>query len=154
MMPNDNRAEFRKIDHIGVVVESLAEAHHWLGEIFGLPVLRRIENPVGKIRGVFYACGDIAIEVLEIGDPELRRQRLGTGTRARIEHIAVEVDKLHAALAALSPLGVRTTLPEPRRSADTLSMWTIAETTGGISYQLMEKGRAPDTGGSSSGSSP
>lgn len=143
------RPLFRRLDHIGVVVADLAEARKWLTEVFGLPLRRSVDLPDARIHGEFYACGDVDIEVLEIGDPDARRRRLGTGTRARIEHIAVEVENLGAALAQLTPQGVRTTAPDPRRIGNTLNVWTTEETTGGISYQLIERtpGSAPAASG-------
>lgn len=133
------RSMFRRIDHVGVIVDNLEEARRWLAEVFGLPLRRSVDVPEGRIHGEFYGCGDVDIEVIEIGDAEARRRRLGERGRARIEHIAVEVDSLANALAQLAPLGVRTTTPEPRRSGNTLSIWTVEETTGGISYQLIER---------------
>lgn len=134
---------FRRLDHIGVIVANLPEAQRWLGEVFGLPVRRTVEIPEGQIHAAFFACGAVDIELIEIGDPEVRRRRLGTEAKARIEHIAVEVEDLQETLAALAPLGVRTTAPEPRRVGDTLNVWTVADTTGGISYQLIERRRPP-----------
>ncbi len=142
-----SRALFRRIDHIGVVVADLADARRWLTEVFGLPLRRTVDLPDARIRGEFYACGDVDIEVLEIGDPETRRRRLGDGTRARIEHIAVEVDDLGASLAHLASRGVRTTAAEPRRVGDTLNVWTVDETTGGISYQLIQRTSGAAAGG-------
>ncbi len=71
----------KRLDHVGVVVDRLVEAERWLGETFRLPVQRTLEVPEGRIREVFYTCGDTRIEVLETGDPEARRCRLGTGVR-------------------------------------------------------------------------
>jgi len=136
----------RRIDHIGVIVNDLAEARRWLVEVFGLPLQRTVELSDGRIRGEFYACGEVDIEVLEIGDPEMRSRRLGDGKQARIEHIAVEVDHLGDALARLAVHGVRTTSPEPRRTGNRLNMWTVEETTGGISYQLIQRLPDPSTG--------
>jgi|GEM_PF-1227590 len=130
---------FRRIDHIGVVVANITEARRWLADVFGLSLDRTLEVPEGRIQAAFYTCGAVDIELLEIGDPEVRRQRLGTDARARIEHIAVEVEDLQAALAMLAPLGVKTTQAAPRRIGDTLNVWTVAETTGGIAYQLIER---------------
>jgi methylmalonyl-CoA/ethylmalonyl-CoA epimerase len=131
---------FKRVNHIGVVVADLQEAGRWLGEAFGLPLDRTLELPDRGIRAAFYKCGEVDIEVIEISDPEARRQRLGEGSRARIEHIAVEVENLQAALARLAALGVRTNDPEPRRIGDSLHMWTVAESTGGVSYQLIQRG--------------
>ena len=133
---------FRRVDHIGVIVADLREAGRWLGEAFGLPLDRSLEFPDRGIRAAFYRCGEVDIEVIEISDPEARRQRLGDGERARIEHIAVEVENLQTALARLAALGVRTNAPEPRQIGNSLHMWTVAESSGGVSYQLIERGRS------------
>lgn len=135
---------FRRIDHIGVIVDNLAEARRWM-EAFGLPLRRSVDVPERQVHGEFYACGDLDIELIEIGNPEERRRRLGGGKRARIEHIAVEVDDLGTALARVAALGGRTTAPTPRQTPDSLNYWTTEETTGGISYQLVQ--RLPKTTG-------
>ncbi len=138
---------FKRVDHIGVIVADLEEAGRWLGEAFGLPLGRMLNFPDRGIRAAFYRCGDVDIEVIEISDPEVRRQRLGEGERARIEHIAVEVENLQTTLDRLAALGVRTNAPEPRRIGDSLHMWTVAESTGGVSYQLIERGPELRRGG-------
>ena len=138
-MTDNSSPMFRRVDHVGVIVDDLAKARRWLTEVFGLPLRRSVDVAEGRIHGEFYGCGNVDIEVLEIGDPEMRRRRLGDGREARIEHIAVEVDNLAAALAHLVSFGVRTTSSEPRRVGNSLSVWTVEETTGGISYQLMER---------------
>lgn len=127
----------------------LQEAGRWLGEHFGLPLQRTLDLPDRGIRAAFYRCGDIDIEVIEVTDPEARRRRLGEGERARIEHIAVEVGDLQTILAGLAALGVRTNAPEPLRVGDSLSVWTVPDSTGGVSYQLIQRGAAsrPGTGG-------
>lgn len=129
---------FKRVHHIGVIVADLREAERWLADAFGMPLQRRLELPDRNVRAAFYKCGDVDIEVIEVTDPEARRQRLGDGARARIEHIAVEVDSLKTALDRLAPLGVRTNEPEPRRIGDSLHVWTVADSTGGVSYQLIE----------------
>ena len=132
---------FKRVDHIGVIVADLEDAGRWLGEAFGLPLDRQLNFPDRGIRAAFYRCGDVDIEVIEVSDPDARRERLGEGARARIEHIAVEVENLQTTLAQLAALGVRTNAPQPRRIGDSLHMWTVAESTGGVSYQLIERGQ-------------
>ena len=133
------RPLFQRIDHVGVVVSDLKEARRWLKEVFGLPFHGSIEVPEGQIRGELYGCGDVDIEVIEVGEPEMRRRRLGNDKRARVEHIAVVVDDLNASLARLATLGVRTTTSEPLRDGNSLTVWTVEETTGGVSYQLIQR---------------
>jgi methylmalonyl-CoA/ethylmalonyl-CoA epimerase len=131
----------KRVDHIGVIVRDLAEGERWLHDVFGLQVQRRLDLPQGG-RAVFYTCGDVQIEMIQVGDPEERRQRLGPDAQARIEHIAIEVDDVGATLKRLAPLGVRTTTPQPVARGGTISAWTVAETTGGVSYQFMQKAPA------------
>jgi catechol 2,3-dioxygenase-like lactoylglutathione lyase family enzyme len=42
--PTD-RSNFRRIDHIGVIVANLDDQKRWLGDVFGLPVTREIDSP-------------------------------------------------------------------------------------------------------------
>jgi len=132
---------FRRINHIGVIVEDLTESKRWLAEVFGMPLNRTVDLPEGQIHGEFYRCGEVDIELVHIGDPEQRRSRL-RGARVRIEHIAVEVDDLEGTLGRLRALGVKTTTPQPRRAGNSLTAWTVDDTTGGVSYQLMQLGPA------------
>lgn len=106
-MAPDARPMIRRVNHIGIIVDDLADARRWMKDVFGLSLQRTVALPEGDIHGEFYACGEVDIEVVEIGDPEMRRRRLGEGNRARVEHIAVEVDDLPGELARLAALGVR-----------------------------------------------
>lgn len=131
---------FQRIDHIGVIVAELGEQKKWLGEIFGLPVTREINLSNNTLHAAFYGVAGVDIEVIQLDDPDVRRKRLGEGGhRARIEHIAVEVSSIPEVLKKLAPLGVRTTEPEPRKIGDRLNIWTVAETTGGVSYQFVQR---------------
>lgn len=133
-----DRSLFQRIDHIGVIVADLGEQRRWMTEIFGLPLTREVSLPDTKLTAAFFGCGGVDVEMIQIDDPDGRRKRLGEGNRARIEHIAVVVDDIQAVLKKLAPLGVRTTEPEPRKTGDRLNVWTVAETTGGVSYQLIQ----------------
>lgn len=138
MGPQD-RTLFKRIDHIGIIVADLGDHGRWLHDIFGLPITRELDLPKAKLKAAFYGCGGVDIELIELHDPQARRERLGEGNRARIEHIAVEVDDIQEVLRKLAPLGVRTTEPEPRKTGDRMSVWTVAETTGGVSYQFIQR---------------
>lgn len=131
--------ELRRIDHIGVIVDDLAEATGLLRSL-GLadgPTLERED-----LSAAFFPCGDVSIEVVEVTDPAQRRKRLGEGRQARIEHIAIEVDDLDATLAALEALGIQADAP-PREVLDSVTFWTDAETSDGVRYQFLEKRSRP-----------
>ena len=128
----------KRIDHIGVVVDDLEEARRFLGESLGLELVRTLELPEKHLHAAFYRCGECLIEAIEVHDPDSRRERLGDGNRARIEHIAIEVDDLRTTLRALEGLGVRTDAA-PLPIGRNLNVWTLPETTDGVQYQFLEK---------------
>ena len=127
----------KRIDHIGVIVDNLEEAQAFLTGM-GMEFDRALEFP-GRLKAAFYRCGEIQVEVIEITDGAEREARL-RGEKARIEHIAIEVDELASTLAALQGLGVRANSPEPVRIGANLNVWTTEESCDGVSYQLIEKG--------------
>jgi methylmalonyl-CoA/ethylmalonyl-CoA epimerase len=131
----DGDAVLRRIDHVGVVVDDLAEARAFLGKL-GLQFDHGFD--LGRVEAAFYRLGDVMIEVVECRTPEERARRLG-GSTARIEHIAFEVDDLAEAVAALGRMGVEMTKPEPVRQDDIRSFWTAPESSDGVTYQLFER---------------
>jgi methylmalonyl-CoA/ethylmalonyl-CoA epimerase len=127
-----------RIDHIGVIVDDLDDAGRLLGEGFGLERTTTAERD--DLRLAFYRCGDVSIEVIEMLDPDLRRERLGDGARARIEHIAFEVPDLEQALTALAALGIEPNAP-PLRSGGRTMIWTDPATSDDIMFQFVANDR-------------
>ena len=125
----------KRIDHVGVVVDSLEEARRFLAAV-GLRHDRDLDIP-GRLKASFYTCGEIEIEVLEIIEPAERSRRLGEAS-ARIEHIAIEVDSLAHALSGLAKVGVMMQTDAPVSLDKGLNYWTVAETCDGVIYQLIE----------------
>ena len=76
--------------------------------------------------------------MIEISEPGERAKRLGS-EKARIEHIALEVDDLTTTLQALEGLGVRTQTSDPVRIGTNLNFWTVADTCDGVVYQLIQR---------------
>jgi len=126
----------KRIDHVGVIVDSLEEAKRFLGNL-GMEFDRDLVLP-DRLRAAFYRCGEIQVEIIEITEPAERMQRLGDDT-ARIEHIALEVDDLAATLKALEGLGVKVNTAKPALVGNSLNFWTVAETCDGVMYQLIQK---------------
>jgi len=123
-----------RIDHIGVIVDDLADAEQMLGDGFGLERTTTAERDDLKL--AFFKCGDVSIEVIEMLDPDLRRERLGEGARARIEHIAFKVPDLERALTALAALGIEPNAP-PLRSGTRTMIWTDPATSDDIMFQFV-----------------
>ena len=127
----------KRIDHVGVIVDSLEEAKRFLGNL-GMEFDRDLELP-DRLRAAFYRCGEVQVEIIEITEPNERVQRLGDD-KARIEHIALEVDDLAATLQALDGLGVKVKTAKPILVGNSLNLWTVPETCDGVMYQLIQRG--------------
>jgi methylmalonyl-CoA/ethylmalonyl-CoA epimerase len=134
--------EVRRVDHVGVIVDDLDEAARLL-EAFGLEAGEAIDRD--DLRVAFFRCGDVSVEIIEPLEAELRRERLGDGVRARIEHVAFEVGDLGRALAALGALGVRPNAP-PLHHAGRSMFWTDPETSDGIMFQFVQHGEGGGRG--------
>jgi catechol 2,3-dioxygenase-like lactoylglutathione lyase family enzyme len=125
--------ELKRIDHVGIVVDSL-ENHAAQLEALGLLLDRTNEND--ESYALYYACGGASVELIDIRDPEARRARLPTNEQARIEHIAFEVDDLAEVRDHLEERGVEVTWP-PFPSGAAWMIWTNADTSGGVQYQFL-----------------
>lgn len=123
-----------RIDHVGIVVDSLVEAAAFVRNVFGLSEESRIERP--DLRALFFACKGMRIELIEVLDSAQRTTRLGED-RARIEHIAFIVDDFEQALDGLRRHGVETT--DTRVSQGRRTSWSIPSTTAGVVYQFVEE---------------
>src|ERR1700682_1057452 len=125
----------KRLDHVGVIVDDLEEASRFLSGM-GMRHDRDLEIP-GRLKASFYTCGQAQVEVIEISEPGERAKRLGS-EKARIEHIAIEVDDLATTLQALDGLGVKTQTADPIRIGTNLNFWTVADTCDGVVYQLFQ----------------
>lgn len=128
---------FKRTDHIGVVVNDLAEARTFL-EGLGMRLEREQEVPERNVKIAFYRCGDGRIELIEPTTKETRRRRLG-GDQARIEHIGVEVDDVSSAMKAARGPGVELTTSEPVPVGPNLNAWTEPQTSKGLQFQLVQR---------------
>ncbi|MEU8928301.1 VOC family protein [Streptomyces sp. NPDC048409] len=129
---------FKRIDHIGVVVDDLAAARSFL-ESLGMRLERAQEVPERNVKIAFYFCGDGRIELIEPTTEEARRRRLGEGNQARIEHIGVEVDSVPDIMKAVQGLGVELTTGEPVPVGPNLNAWTEPHTSNGVQFQLVQR---------------
>lgn len=129
---------FKRIDHIGVVVDDVTQARAFL-ESLGMRLERAQEVPERNVKIAFYRCGDGLIELIEPTTEEARRRRLGDGNQARIEHIGVEVDDAPQIMKAVQGLGVELTTGEPVPVGPNLNAWTQPETSNGIQFQLVQR---------------
>ncbi len=128
-----------RIDHIGIAVKSLEESIKFY-EMLGLKAAGTEEVAEQKVRVVFFPTGDSEIELLESTSPDgpiaKHIEKNGEG----IQHVALRVDNIEAALAELKEKGVRLIDEKPRYGAGGARIAFIhPKSTGGILLELSER---------------
>ncbi len=109
--------EARRIDHIGIAVESLKQALPFYRDMLGLELLGTEEVASQKVRVAMLAVGESRIELLEPTSDDspiagfLKKRGQG------IHHIAYAVDDAAAAVERLVDKGVRMIDDSPREGA-------------------------------------
>ncbi len=129
---------------MGVVVDDLAEAKAFLGETLGFPLEREAEMDELGLKAAFYRAGPVLIEAIELVSADSPFRPLDNGAKARIDHIAIEVEDAREVMRALRADGVRAldvgSGDEPLAIGGNLSYWTEADSSDGVTYQLIQKG--------------
>ncbi len=129
----------RKINHIGIAVNSIDTALPLYRDVLGMAFEGTEEVAEQKVRVAFLAVGESRIELLEptAADSPVAKflEKNGEG----IHHIAYEVDDLEKALAALKGQGMRLVDETPRRGAHgTRIAFLHPKATGGVLTELCQ----------------
>lgn len=135
----------KKIDHVAVCVEDVDAACAKYKEVLGLePTVREVVESQ-KTEAVLLPIGETSIELIAPkGNEGLVRflQKRGPG----IHHIAVEVEGIEDAIAALKALGIPLIDEAPRRGARGHKVAFLhPKATGGVLVELVEPDHAPQT---------
>lgn len=130
-----------KVDHIGIAVKNLEEAKKFYVEKLGmthLPDDEVVEQQ--KVKVSFFPCGDSEIELLESTSPDGPIAKFIEQKGEGIQHIALRVDNIEAALADLKEQGVRLIDEKPRYGAGGADIAFVhPKATGGILLELSQR---------------
>jgi methylmalonyl-CoA/ethylmalonyl-CoA epimerase len=126
----------KRLHHVGIVVDDLEEAKRFVGEVLGLTFLRQVDVPQRHRRTAWYRCGEVDIELIDDLQAESRAVALD-GATARVEHVALEVADVAAAVSSLAAFGVRIGPGGVVQIGTRLNAWTDPKTTDGVMYQLV-----------------
>jgi len=129
-----------RVHHVGVVVASLERTGAFVRDVMGLDLALEPPPLPDGVMTAFYSTEGARVELIEIPDAQARAKRLGDND-ARVEHIALEVDDVHAWMDRLRAQGVRFTTDEPVRVRENEAVWTLPETSAGIVWQLFSRAR-------------
>lgn len=128
-----------KLDHIGIAVKSLAQSAK-LYEMLGVKSTGVEEVAEQKVKVSFFPVGDSEIELLESTSPDGPIAKYIEKNGEGIQHLALRVDNIEAALAELKAKGVRLVDETPRYGAGGARIAFVhPKSTGGILLELSER---------------
>lgn len=132
-----------QVDHIGIGVSDLAATKEFYKNALGmenLPEDEVVEEQ--KVKVSFFPCGDAELEFLESTTPDgpIGRFIEKNGGRNGIQHVALRVDDIKAAIADLKEKGVRLIDEEPRYGAGGSAIAFLhPKATGGVLLELCQR---------------
>jgi len=128
-----------RIDHVGIAVKSLEEARK-LYEALGLKVTDIEEVAEQKVRVAFLPLEGSEIELLETTDPEGPIGKFIEKRGEGIQHIALRVDNIEAALEELKGRGFQLIDQKPRYGAGGARIAFLhPKSTNGVLLELSER---------------
>lgn len=108
----------KRIDHVGIAVADLAAAKRLYEDLLGLTLTREEVVSDQGVRTWFYPVAGVKLELLESIDPAgpiaRHLEKRGPG----LQHLAVEVEDIEAAIAELQAKGVRMLDTTPRAGVE------------------------------------
>lgn len=129
-----------KVDHIGIAVKDLEQAKKFYTEILGMEVMGEETVEQQKVKVCFIPCGDSEVELLESTSPEGPIAKFIEKNGEGIQHVALRVDDIEAAIADLKAKGVRMIDETPRYGAGGASIAFVhPKSTGGILLELSQR---------------
>jgi len=131
-----------KVDHIGIAVKDLEQAKKFYTEMLGMQASGEEVVESQKVKVCFIPCGDSEIELLESTSPDgpIAKFIEKNGDREGIQHIAIGVDNLVAAIADLKEKGVRMIDEVPRYGAGGSDIAFVhPKSTGGVLVELSQR---------------
>lgn len=132
-----------QVDHIGVGVNDLAATKEFYKNTLGiqhLPEDEVVEEQ--KVKVSFFPCGDAELEFLETTTPDgpIGKFIEKNGGRDGIQHIALRVDNIEAAIADLMEKGVKMIDEKPRYGAGGSAIAFLhPKATGGVLLELCQR---------------
>jgi len=110
------------IEHIGIAVNSIADAIPFYEKVLGLKCYNIEEVADQKVKTAFFMIGQTKIELLESTDPEGPIGRFIEKRGEGIHHIAFAVENIEERLREAEAAGVKLIDTTPRPGAEGMSI--------------------------------
>lgn len=133
-------SDILKIDHIGIAVKDIEQAAQFWQGILGLNITGTEEVASQKVITAFIPCGDSEIELLQATAEDSAIAKFIENKGEGIQHIALKVDDIEAALAELKAQGVRLIDEQPRPGAGGAKIAFVhPKASGGVLLELCQR---------------
>jgi len=110
------------IEHIGIAVNSLADAIPFYEKVLGVKSYSIEEVADQRVRTAFFMIGQTKIELLESTDPEGPVGKFIEKRGEGIHHIAYAVESIEERLKEAEAAGIKLIDRQPRRGAEGMSI--------------------------------
>ena len=130
----------KKIEHIGIAVNSLDEASAIYEKLLGIPAYKQEQVICEGVNTAFFQNGPNKIELLEATNNESPIARFIAKKGEGIHHIAFEVDDIVAEIARLKNEGFVILNETPKKGAD--NKWVAflhPKNTNGVLIELCQE---------------
>lgn len=129
-----------KIDHLGIAVHSIEDGKKFWNDVLGLSFEGAETVAEQKVTTAFFPVGESEVELLESTAPDgpiaKYIEKKGTG----IQHVALRVENIEAALEELKQKGVQLIDQTPRRGAGGAKIAFLhPKATGGVLVELCQR---------------
>lgn len=128
-----------RIDHIGIVVESIDASLKTYCDTLGFTLLERRTVPEHLVEVAFLDAGNSALELLAPLDTTSGTARFLQNRGEGVHHICFAVDDIAATLAELRAQGMRLIDEQPRQGIHGLVAFVHPKATHGAMIELLQK---------------
>lgn len=108
----------KKVEHIGIAVESIEKAIHVFRDLLGIPLKKIYDSEAIKTKIAFFPLGETTIELIEPLDPASPAAKFIQKRGEGVHHICLGVENIEEALAHFQAQGLELIDKKPRRAQD------------------------------------
>ena len=130
---------FDRMDHVGIVVNSIDESLKSYRDHLGFTLLERVMIPEQRVEAAFLDAHNSTIELIAPTDTESGTARFLAKRGEGVHHVCYQVADLAAALAQLKAQGVQLIDEAPRQGVHGLVAFIHPKAAHGMMIELLQK---------------
>ena len=108
----------KKVSHVGIVVRNLHEALDSYSRVLQAKTERIVEIPDVQLKIAVLKIGEIEIELLQYGNPDLPIVKSLRGDRAGVNHVCYEVERFDESMEKMKENGFLLVEGFPRKGVN------------------------------------